>query len=200
MGLFNSLFSREAGRSPQRGGRGPGAPEDGDSQSPEGRAQLRRELVHVVVRETMRSHGVPSDWLTALVLPLPAQGSRRGVHVVLVVRQGHEQMLGYVPAFQRSFFTGLRQFDARVSEWMAGLSWQFDGMPDHVGTAALPPLAAVASAAASQTQAAPAASSLEDDDGLQEDLRALFAIRDGAMQEPDSSPPESDFQPTQPLR
>jgi hypothetical protein len=204
MGLFTSLFSRGAGQSQRRDGRRGSAAEAGDSASPESRTHLRRELVHVVLRETMRSHGVPSDWLTAMVLPLPGQATRRGVHVLLVVRQGHEQMLAYMPAFQRSFFTGLRQFDSRASEWLAGLSWQFEGMPDHVGAATLPPLtvaaAAVVPAAADQTQAASVATSAEHDEDLQEDLRALFAIRDEAMQTPDSSSPESDFQPTQPLR
>lgn len=197
MGLFKTLF--------RRGSRGPGGrtSDAGDSdlsETREGRDHLRRELVHVVVRDTMRIRGIPSDWLTAMVLPLPGGAAGRGLHVLLVVRQGHEQMLAYVPAFQRSFFTALRQFDPRALEWLVGLSWQFDGMSEDVGAAALPPRADQALAPTATAAGAGVDSVDEDELSVQEDLRALFAIRDEALLSPDSAPPESDFQPTQPLQ
>jgi hypothetical protein len=199
MGLFNSIFRRPAGPAGGRNDRGADTSDDeGDSELPENRAALRREAVQAVLRETMRAHGVPSDWLTVTLLPQPG-GTGRAVHIVVVVRQAHEQMLAYVPAFQRSFLTGLGVSGSRAPHGVIGLSWQFEGMSDRVGATSLPPLAAAAMGAPLVAEAARHSPEAQADDELQEDLRALFAIRDEALQAPDSAPPESEFQPTQPL-
>jgi hypothetical protein len=191
MGLINKIFG-ERGSDRRREGRFDDSA-DSESSPPGGtRSGQRRELVHVVFRDTMRHHGIPSDWMEASVLKVN-HGARSGLHVQLIVRREHEQLLAYVPAFQESFIAALRRVDPRALEWMKSLSWQFDGMV----APASPTLPSLKATTAAPTVASPAGG---DDSDLQQDLKALFAIRDQALQDASDDNDPSDFQPTQPMR
>ena len=48
-----------------------------------------------------------------------------GMHVQLIVRDGADRLLSYVPAFQNSFMDEISRFDPRVGDWLFSLSWQF---------------------------------------------------------------------------
>lgn len=136
-----------------------------DSIPPQEEARApRRELLQVVMLATMRSHGVPSDWIECRVLPAR---SRRGpgMHVHFVVRKAHAQLLPHLLAFQQRFQDELLQYEPRAQDWLLGLAWQFEDV------------APVESRAVPAAAAAPAAA--EDD--LESDLQALFAIRDQAL-------------------
>lgn len=189
MGLFNMIFGGR-GADRRRGRRFDEAQDSEQSGASQSRSGQRRELVHVVLRDTMRDHAIPSDWMDATVLKVP-HGARAGLHVQLRVRREHQQLLAYVPAFQDSFVAALRRFDARALEWMKSLSWQFDGM---VNTASAP------RPALKLTPDEPAATAAVDDRDLQQDLKALFAIRDKALQDAADEDDPHDFQPTQPMR
>lgn len=84
-----------------------------------------RELIQVVLRDTMRRHGIPSDWIDCRILSAVSRKSLPGMHVQLLVRSGVDQLLTYVPAFQSSFLDGITRFDPRAQEWLFSLSWQF---------------------------------------------------------------------------
>jgi len=166
----------------------------------------RRELVQVVLRDTMRKHGIPSDWIECRVLSTVSRSGRRGLHVNFVVKKAHERLLAYVFAFQDNFERELARFDPRGRDWLLSLGWEFQGfnaaeMPDphtwaQSGPAPLAPLAPptpTKDVEASRT-----------DDEIQRDLQALFAIRDAALAE--TAPKKkaareepTDFQPTQPF-
>jgi len=152
----------------------------------------RRELVQVVLRDTMRRHGIPSDWIDCRILSVVSRSSMSGMHVHLIVRQGHDRLLNYIPAFQGSFMSAIQKFEPRVQDWLFSLSWQFDGisegkypqMPDpHSWTAAGPGREARNDDA-------------EPDAEVMEDLKALFAIRDAALKVPPAD--HADFEPTRP--
>ncbi len=155
----------------------------------------RRELVQVVLRDTMRRHGVPSDWIDCRILSVVSRSAMTGMHVHLVVRQGHERLLTYIPAFQSSFMSSIQKFEPRVQDWLLSLSWQFDGMsesnypqmPDPRSWTGAPPDAGNATPAPAPPQ----------DDEVMQDLKALFAIRDAALKD---EPPGGhvDFEPTRP--
>lgn len=199
MGLFDSLFRGRAAplRRPASGF--DASPDSALSETPEDRGAQRRELVHVVLRDTMRAHAVPSDWMVALVLPLATGGGRAGFHILLVVRQGHPQMLSHVPAFQESFLAGLRRFDSAANEWMSGLSWQFEGLVATAGgPLPMPPAAAAEPALAAGSAKAPR--DVAEEEALQEDLRALLAIQHASLEATRSPQRQPDFEPTQPLR
>jgi hypothetical protein len=187
-------------------------PDSGDSQ--ESRNAPRRELVQVILRDTMRKHGIPSDWVECRILSAQTRTGRKGLHVNFVVLKAHERLLTYVFAFQDSFERELARFEPRARDWLLSLGWEFQGfnaaeMPDphtwvHSGPAPLDALPSRVSTAsrAGQREAADTEPPKSDDD-IQRDLQALFAIRDAAMADTgkqETPPPEqADFQPTQPF-
>ena len=175
----------------------------------------RRELIQVITRDTMRKHGIPSDWLECRVLSTINRSGRAGLHVNFVVRQAHEQLLGYVFAFQDSFLSELARFDPRARDWLVSVGWEFEG---HGGTASAPdahgfkaapagtaghaparaPLVAPETAPFAPTDDAMGAELQRSDEDVQQDLKALFAIRDAAMADVARKEPERpDFEPTQ---
>lgn len=186
---------------------------DDDEDSAASRNAPRRELVQVILRDTMRKHGIPSDWIDLRMLSMATPGGRPGLHVSFVVRQGHDRLLSYVFAFQDSFYRELARFDARATDWLLSVGWQFDGyttpqkaaMPDPKvwiasGPGAIdPPESPIAFAPTEDPlalQDKPAAAPQEFDD-VEEDLQALFAIRDAALAQPEPAP-QPDFEATRP--
>ena len=156
----------------------------------------RRELVHVVLRDTMRKHGIPSDWMDCRVLTMVSRRNVTGIHVTFIVRQGHDNLLAYVYPFQESFRAELAKYEPRYDDWLMSISWQFDG------TGAAPSgmqggWGLGAPVAASVTPAASAVSATQEDD-VEADLRALYAIRDAALKGEPAQDEPMDFQPTRP--
>jgi len=152
----------------------------------------RRELVHVVLRDTMRKHGIPSDWMDCRVLTMVSRRNTTGIHVTFIVRQGHDNLLAYVYPFQDSFRGELAKYEPRYEDWLMSISWQFDGQ--GTAPAALKGGWDVAAPVAAAVAAAPAL--LEEDD-VEADLKALYAIRDAALKGETLDEP-MDFQPTRP--
>lgn len=152
----------------------------------------RRELVQVVLRDTMRRHGVPSDWIECRILSVVSRSAMNGMYVHLIVRQGHERLLTYIPAFQSSFMSAIHKFEPRVDDWLFSLSWQFEGMSDSNYPEMPDPRSWTGAAEPVRAVPAPA-----QDDEVMQDLKALFAIRDAALQD---APPAGhvDFEPTRP--
>jgi hypothetical protein len=178
----------------------------------------KRELVQIVLRDTMRKHGVPSDWVECRMLSSVSRTGRHGLHVNFVVKQAHDKLLAYVFAFQDSFERELTRFEPRARDWLLSIGWEFQGfnaadMPDPKTWAASGPASLQAPLLDSDWK--PQVSgfgpdALEDteppksDDDVQRDLKALFAIRDAAIADTASArprrPEQGDFQPTQPSR
>jgi hypothetical protein len=87
----------------------------------------RRDLVQVVLRETMRKHGIPSDWIDCRTLSVLTRQHKQGMHVQFIVRKSDEQLLEYIHAFQASFWREIERFEPRVRDWLFSVAWQFDG-------------------------------------------------------------------------
>jgi hypothetical protein len=176
----------------------------------------RRELIQVVLRDTMRKHGIPSDWLDCRILSTISRSGRAGLHVNFVVRQAHEQLLGYVFAFQESFLSELARFEPRARDWLVGVGWEFDGHGTvaapgatgfKVGAASTPapasgrtPLVSADQVRAfAPTDDAMSAELARSEDDVQNDLKALFAIRDAAIAQTAKDPDRPDFEATRPF-
>ncbi len=213
MGLIDRIFKggkekvRDRETTPQASTQFYESEPDTDSQASDRNAP-RRELVQVVLRDTMRKHGIPSDWIDLRALSAISRSGRRGLHVNFVVRQAHDQLLPYVFAFQDSFGRELARFEPRCRDWLLSVGWEFAGvdgaeMPERswvqgAGAPAAPAATAAAAAAAAASEAT------RTDDEIQRDLQALFAIRDAALADA-ARPPAAgdgdhpDFEPTQPF-
>jgi hypothetical protein len=199
MGLLRKIFNAERTDplSQQEGTRFQDSEEDEDAAQ---RQATRRELVQLCVRETMRHHGVPSDWVSCRILPVLSRKRKSGMHVQLVVRSGQGSLLRYIPSFQSSLMAEIERFEPRAWDWLLSISWQFEGISSTSG-ADLPgdrnwsmagagsgsgltapgalPAGSAAGAAAAPSSAIPEGA----DDDVAEDLQALFAIRDAALQD-----------------
>jgi hypothetical protein len=188
-----------------------------DEDTPVSRNARKRELVQMVLRDTMRKHGIPSDWVDCRTLSSVSRSGRHGLHANFVVKQAHDRMHAYVFAFQDSFERELTRIEPRARDWLLSIGWEFVGF----NMADMPEPKAWAPSAPGSLQAplldsdwAPQESGFgpqtlpqdeeppKTEDDIQRDLKALFAIRDAAIA--DTAPkrprrPESgDFQATQP--
>lgn len=98
----------------------------------------RRELVKLVLRETMRKHGIPSDWIDCRALSVLTRQHKSGMHVQFMVRKADQQLLPYVHAFQESFWEQILRMDPHARDWLFSVGWEFygkaqqgfSGMPD----------------------------------------------------------------------
>ncbi|MGV3573319.1 MAG: hypothetical protein ACO1PB_22220 [Ramlibacter sp.] len=228
MGWLHKIFGRTQG-----GGAAAGGPlttqfheseSTGDDEEAASRNGPRRELVQVILRDTMRQHGIPSDWIECRILSTVNRSGRPGIHVNFIVKQAHERLLAYVFAFQESFERELARMEPRSRDWMVGLGWEFDG---YQASDAMPDPASWARGHARQQQPLVAAGTLapplefdadperafaptvdpmgndlpKSEDDVQRDLEALFAIRDAAMADTARKPrPENDFEHTRPFQ
>lgn len=204
MGLLNKIFKgpdRAGPESEPATGTRFEESDDGDEESLQ-REASRRELIKLVLRESMRRHAVPSDWIECRMLPVVNSSRRSGVHVQLIVKQGQARLVNYIPAFQSSLMAEVEKYDPRAWDWLLSISWQFAGITSSTGgvmpgaaewdrpSAPMPARAAAASAPA-------ALEDDHDDPEIAEDLRALFAIRDAVLKTTDDEEP-SDFEATRP--
>ncbi len=155
------------------------------------RNSTRRELIRVVVRDTLRKHGIPANWVQCEVLVVAGRSDRTRMHVRLVLKHWDERLLKYAFAFERSMVAEIGRFEPLYSQWLSSVSWQippdadcpYPEMPD-------PSTWVKADAVAEDPEVE-----------LREDLERLFAIRDlekvrHAVAE--SPEPFSDFQNTEP--
>ena len=141
----------------------------------------RRELVQVMLRDTMRKHGVPSDWVDCRILSVKTRQHKAGMHVQFLVRKGDDQLLNYVHAIQESFWDELLKFEPQAREWLFSVAWQFYGKAIR-GFAPMPDAGTSANETADQkSEAADTQPQYEDAEDLASDLQALYAIRDAAI-------------------
>lgn len=212
MGLLHRIFGNGKDGEPGGGTSTQFHESDGDSEdSRNSRNAPRRELVQVVLRDAMRKHGIPSDWVDCRILSSVSRSGRTGLHVNFVVRKDHDKMLGYVFAFQESFERELARYEPRARDWLLSLGWEFEGvnasdMPDPKSwaTGGHAPLVQPdwQAPAPSNFGAVDAAVAPKSDDDVEEDLQALFAIRDAAIKDTGRKPARSgpDFEETQPFQ
>ena len=183
MGLMKKIFGRGANgttaadESPQS--------DESDKAADHSKARdTRRELVQVVLRDTMRKHGIPSDWIDCRILSAQTRQRKAGMHVQFVVRQGDEQLLNYVHAFQDSFWEEILKFEPQAREWLFSVAWQFCGKVARSSAPPPVPHARTDAPAGQEPEAGDTQPQYEDAEDLESDLQALYAIRDAAISQP----------------
>jgi hypothetical protein len=207
MGLLNKIFRDQKGDGaslPPSATRFQDSDSQSDDEKAAARSAVRRELVQVTLRETMRRHAVPSDWMELRMLPVVTRKGKHGMHVQLIVKQGQGSLLTYIPAFQSSFMAEIEKFEPRAWDWLLSISWQFAGITstsagDDPGKPEwrMGNTAAAQAAAAAPVAEKPEVEAVLEDDDVAQDLKALFAIRDAALKQPAESE-HPDFEPTRP--
>ena len=187
-------------------------------------SRSRRELLRVVLRDTLYRHGIPAAWFDAEVLVSTSRAGERGIHWRLVVKHPDERLLTYAVALQHALIKRLTTFDPLASTWLTGVSWQYS-LPDgasspalpHPGTwkeppgaLALPTAAALpAGGGAADVIAGPTASEQATHRAAEQvqqnsvdaraDLEGLFAVRDADFRRHASGDGASEDAATQPM-
>lgn len=100
----------------------------------------RRELLRVVLRDTLNKHGIPSAWIGADVLTAMGRDREPGIHLRILLKHWEPRLMECAVAFQRSLVARAELFDPQVGAWLMGISWQYalqdesrcPAMPDPV--------------------------------------------------------------------
>ncbi len=89
-------------------------------------SDLQRELIRVVLKDTLRRNGIPFDWLSCEVITI-AQGpdTHEQLHIQLMLMKWHELFLRYAQALEHQLLRGLDRFDPSVDHSRYIISWRF---------------------------------------------------------------------------
>lgn len=161
-GLKSHLKPVLAGLKPRA--EGPPTIQDGSANA------LRRQLVQVLFRDSLRRHGIPSTWLDCQMLLVSSRSRGEGMYVRLIVKHWDIRLLTYAVAFQKSLMVDIMRFEPHASQWLYGISWQLE-VGDSCPYMQLPDR--------SVWDDHPKASDVNSD--LKHDLEHMFAIRDADM-------------------
>ncbi|MBK6294996.1 MAG: hypothetical protein IPF55_12525 [Rhodoferax sp.] len=88
-------------------------------------AHIQRELVRVVLKDTLRQHGIPVGWVGCEVSAAPKWVSDEDMFVQLVILKWNEALLRYAPALERQLLLDLDRFDPTVNHSRYVVSWRF---------------------------------------------------------------------------
>lgn len=88
-------------------------------------SDVRRELIRVVLKDTLRHHAIPLSWLACEVTAIARAPGEEELNIQLVVMKWNEQLLRYAPALQQQFLLGLDRFDPSVDHSKYSVSWRF---------------------------------------------------------------------------
>lgn len=84
----------------------------------------RRELLRVVLRDTLTRHGIPSTWITPELLTTTSRNGERGLHWRLHIKHWDARLLTCTLAFQNALIKRVLTFDPLATNWLNGISWQ----------------------------------------------------------------------------
>ena|ERR1035437_3148935 len=86
---------------------------------------VRRELIRVVLKDTLRQHGIPLDWLSCEVIAIRRGIDQEELHIQLVLMKWNERLLRYASALQQQLLRGLDRFDPEIDHSKYIVSWRF---------------------------------------------------------------------------
>ena len=89
-------------------------------------ADIQRELVRVVLKDTLRRHGIPSEKLACEVNTVANGPGGEELHIQLVMMQWHELLLRYAPALEIQLLRGLDWSEPTVDHAKkCTITWRF---------------------------------------------------------------------------
>ena len=113
-----------------------------NTQNTQQHSDVQRELVRVVLKDTLRQHGIPSSWIGCEVTVLSrrvvaaagvvttsnakqAPVTRETLFVHLIVMKWNDALVRFAPAFQQQLMLALDRFEPAVDHSNYAVSWRF---------------------------------------------------------------------------
>lgn len=84
-----------------------------------------REVIRVVLRDTLRRNGIPTDWLGSQIATHARAGQAPAHQIQLVVLKWHEGLLRFAPLLQQQVLQTLQQFDPQSDHSGNTVVWSF---------------------------------------------------------------------------
>lgn len=97
----------------------------------------RRELLRLVLRDTLNRTGIPTSWLGADLLAATSRGREPGIHVRLLVKHWDPRLMVHGIAFENAYKKRVLTLDPLADRWLLGISWQFS-LADDSACPAMP--------------------------------------------------------------
>ena len=85
----------------------------------------RRELLRLVLRDTLNRTGIPTAWLGADLLAATSRGREPGIHVRLLLKHWDPRLMLHGIAFEQAYRKRVMTLDPLAEHWLLGISWQF---------------------------------------------------------------------------
>jgi hypothetical protein len=139
MGMFGMLL----GRKPAPSGKArhsKGAPTSTQftaSQAAGSAHSVRKDLLKLVLRETLTRNGIPGPWLSVDLLRTTNSRREQGVHVRFLVCHWDARLMTHGVALEQEFVQRLLLLDPMARNWLMGFSWQF-AMEDNSSCPGMP--------------------------------------------------------------
>jgi hypothetical protein len=95
------------------------------SASSQQHATTSRDLARVVLRDTLRMNGIPSDWISCESGPRTDDSIDGSLLIQLVIDRWHEGLPAYAPLLQLQFLQGLQRFDPASDHSQHVVVWKF---------------------------------------------------------------------------
>lgn len=84
-----------------------------------------RELVRVVLRDTLRMNGIPPEWVGCEVLTRSRSVGDPVLQIQVLIHQWHEGLLRYAPLIQQQLLQALQRFDPATDHSRHTVVWRF---------------------------------------------------------------------------
>jgi hypothetical protein len=97
----------------------------------------RRELLRLVLRDTLNRTGIPTSWIGADLLAATSRGREPGIHVRLLLKHWDPRLMLHGVAFENAFKKRVLTLDPLAERWLLGLSWQYS-LADEGACPAMP--------------------------------------------------------------
>ena len=92
--------------------------------NPASQNTTRRELLRVVLRDTLNRHGIPAAWIGADMLVATSRNRESGIHWRITIKHWDPRLMLHSVAFQQALIKRLMTFDPMAANWLMGISWQ----------------------------------------------------------------------------
>lgn len=136
-------------------------------------SSMRKELLRVVLRDTLNRNGIPRDWVVADLLVATSRTKEPGIHMRLQVRHWDARLMLHSVAFQEKLHQRVVMLDPQAIDWLLSISWLY-ALADSSVCPAMPH--------PGTWTAVPAADQKITDDASNQarvDLSLLMAVREG---------------------